>query len=192
MALFPKCGFQVLVPDGLVVPGTTLDGVLKRLDAPEAIPARGARPARLHQQGLGWLRLGKEPEGGAAHHVPRAAQHRSEGRRAPCRKASLPVPGRGARVASSRLRRQRLRDRACHRDAPRRRLGDRSGREGDAAHRAAAPGGHAREPDHALSPALSPDHRARGEPGVLGHRSRRAADRADRASKAATPFRSTP
>jgi hypothetical protein len=37
MALFPKCGFEVLVPDGVVVPGTTIEGMLV-LQAPELIP----------------------------------------------------------------------------------------------------------------------------------------------------------
>lgn len=37
MALFPKCNFQVLVPDGIVIPGTRVAGVLV-LDAPENIP----------------------------------------------------------------------------------------------------------------------------------------------------------
>lgn len=37
MALFPRCSFQVLVSDGIVVPGRRLDGQLV-IDAPEPIP----------------------------------------------------------------------------------------------------------------------------------------------------------
>ncbi len=37
MALFPKCSFQVLVPNGLVIPGTKIDGELL-LETPEDIP----------------------------------------------------------------------------------------------------------------------------------------------------------
>jgi hypothetical protein len=37
MALFPKCSFSVLVPNGVIVPGTRVDGTLV-IDAPEPIP----------------------------------------------------------------------------------------------------------------------------------------------------------
>jgi hypothetical protein len=37
MALFPKCNFKVLLPNGVVTAGTRLDGVLE-LDVPEDIP----------------------------------------------------------------------------------------------------------------------------------------------------------
>src|SRR5947209_4471887 len=55
MALFPKASFKIMVPDGLIIPGTRVDGELV-VEVPEAIPR--AEHVELVFRSIAWAGYG--------------------------------------------------------------------------------------------------------------------------------------